>query len=74
MSSIEFLAKRARMVGKGLLDEVPSPCVSVCRVDSATEWCEGCFRTLDEIAAWSRMADEEKKEVWHAIAQRLPPP
>ena len=29
---------------------VPSPCIAVCRMDAATGWCEGCLRTLDEIA------------------------
>lgn len=36
----------------------------------ASELCEGCFRTLDEIAAWSRMGDEGKRAVWALIAQR----
>jgi predicted Fe-S protein YdhL (DUF1289 family) len=67
-----LLAKRARLVCAGLAGDVPSPCLSVCRVGSATELCEGCFRTLDEIAAWSRMGDEAKREVWGLIRQRLP--
>ena len=29
---------------------VPSPCISVCRMDERTGWCEGCLRTLAEIA------------------------
>ncbi|MFO1245275.1 MAG: DUF1289 domain-containing protein [Ramlibacter sp.] len=36
----------------------------------ASELCEGCFRTLDEIAAWSRMGDDDKRAVWALIAQR----
>ena len=34
---------------------VPSPCVSVCLMDPSSDFCNGCFRTLDEIAAWSDM-------------------
>ena len=49
---------------------VPSPCISVCRMDAATGWCEGCFRTLEEIAAWSQMQDADKREVWRLIAKR----
>jgi predicted Fe-S protein YdhL (DUF1289 family) len=71
MAAIDQLAERARLVGAGLAGDVPSPCISVCRVDPATEWCEGCFRTLDEIAAWSRLHDEAKREVWRLIEQRL---
>jgi uncharacterized protein len=71
MPAIDLLAERAREVSAGLEDDVPSPCISVCKLDSATEFCEGCFRTLDEIAAWSRLDDESKRAVWELIAQRL---
>ena len=71
MTACNLLAKRARMVCAGMAGDVPSPCVSICKVDSATEFCEGCFRTLDEIAAWGRLDDETKREVWQLIAQRL---
>jgi uncharacterized protein len=49
---------------------VPSPCLSVCKMDSVTEYCEGCMRTLDEIAAWSTMADDAKRDVWKEIERR----
>ncbi|MBA3771512.1 MAG: DUF1289 domain-containing protein [Ramlibacter sp.] len=65
------LARRARLVGAGLVKDVPSPCVSVCKVCPETELCQGCLRTLDEIAAWSRMDDGARREVWKIIAQRL---
>jgi len=52
-------------------EPVPSPCVSVCRMDAASGLCEGCFRTLDEIAAWSRMDDAAKRAAWTLIAQRI---
>jgi prolyl-tRNA editing enzyme YbaK/EbsC (Cys-tRNA(Pro) deacylase)/predicted Fe-S protein YdhL (DUF1289 family) len=52
--------------------EVPSPCISVCQINAATGSCEGCFRTLDEIAGWSVATPEAKRSVWRAIAQRLP--
>ena len=63
--------QRARLVVAGLGEDMPSPCVSICRMDGTTELCEGCWRTLDEIAAWSRMPDAEKREVWALIAQRI---
>ena len=71
MTALDRLAQRARLVAAGVDAEVPSPCISVCRVDASTEWCEGCLRTLDEIAAWSRLHDAAKREVWRAIEQRL---
>ena len=44
-------------------DDVPSPCINVCRMNEATRLCEGCFRTLDEIACWSGYTREEKLAV-----------
>ena len=49
---------------------VPSPCISVCRIDPATGWCEGCYRTIDEIAHWGLLDDEEKTAVWAQLGRR----
>lgn len=45
-----------------------SPCINVCRMDAATGWCEGCLRTLEEIAAWGGQGDAERC----AVLARLP--
>ena len=52
---------------------VPSPCVNICRIDPYTGACHGCRRTLDEIAAWSRMSDADKRVVWQQLPGREPP-
>ncbi|HLS57117.1 MAG TPA: DUF1289 domain-containing protein [Zeimonas sp.] len=49
---------------------IQSPCVSICRIDPATGLCEGCQRTLDEIAAWGSLGDDAKRAIWSAIEQR----
>jgi len=49
---------------------VPSPCISVCRIDAASGLCEGCLRTLDEIARWGSMSNDARREVWNAIHAR----
>jgi uncharacterized protein len=49
---------------------VPSPCINVCRMDASTGWCEGCLRTIDEIAGWSLFDDDAKRAVWDAIEAR----
>lgn len=36
-----------------------SPCIGICRLD-ARGYCEGCFRTGDEIARWRSMSDAER--------------
>ncbi|HSI56661.1 MAG TPA: DUF1289 domain-containing protein [Ideonella sp.] len=53
-----------------LASPVPSPCTSVCRIGAATGWCEGCQRSLEEIAAWSTMDDEAKRRVWRLLPAR----
>ena len=49
---------------------VPSPCINVCRMNARTGLCEGCLRTLDEIALWSVLEEEDKRAIWAALAQR----
>ena len=49
---------------------VRSPCISVCRMDPATGWCEGCMRTIDEIAAWGSLNEEERRRIWSELAER----
>lgn len=53
---------------------VASPCIDVCRMDAASGLCLGCQRTLDEIAAWSRLDDAAKREVWVRIERRRAEP
>jgi uncharacterized protein len=48
----------------------PSPCINVCRMDPRTGWCEGCLRTIEEIAAWSSASEERKRAVWVEIRRR----
>ena len=57
---------QARHPGPG----VPSPCVSVCELNERDGSCKGCLRTLAEIAAWGRLDDAGKLEVWARIEAR----
>lgn len=68
--AIKTLAARA-MNARATARNLPSPCVSVCRMDPATGWCEGCYRTLGEIRDWGLQDDTAKRQVWAAIAERL---
>lgn len=49
---------------------VASPCISVCVMDEATGWCTGCLRTLDEIALWGMLDNDDKHAVLAAVAAR----
>ncbi len=46
-----------------------SPCIHVCQIKPSTEVCQGCGRTLDEIAYWGSMTEAEKAPVWERIEQ-----
>lgn len=48
-----------------------SPCVGVCVINPQTQLCEGCFRTLDEIASWWDYAPEQKHAVLAELDDRL---
>ena len=65
----ETLAERAVAV-QAMEQDVPSPCSSVCRMDRLSGFCEGCLRTIPEIAGWSKMEDETRRHVWRAIELR----
>lgn len=58
------------MIGQSVDGRVPSPCISVCRIDDASGLCVGCLRTLSEIALWSTMPDDERRDVWARLAER----
>lgn len=73
-SAIERIAARAALVRSSDVfanETPPSPCVSVCRMEMASGLCEGCFRTLDEIGAWTALDDAGKRAVWDSIAARI---
>lgn len=52
---------------------VPSPCISICTIDEATGFCQGCFRTMDEVASWLYFDDTQKLQVLRNIEQRKQP-
>lgn len=49
---------------------VRSPCMSVCRMDAASGLCEGCLRTIGEIAGWADLSAPDRLDVWRRIALR----
>lgn len=49
------------------LPAVASPCVAICRM-SRDGHCEGCGRTLGEIAEWSHASDERRRAILARIA------
>lgn len=50
--------------------EIPSPCVKVCQLNPETGYCVGCLRTIDEIADWLEMTNQEKCALLARLGER----
>ncbi len=68
--AMNLIAARARQI-RAEVKNLPSPCISVCRMSADGGWCKGCFRTRDEIAGWSQATDAGKRAVWTLIEERV---
>ncbi len=68
--AIQSLTARANSVSLAG-ENIPTPCISVCRVNADDGLCEGCFRTLGEISAWGRSTAANKRELWKTIMHRV---
>ncbi|TYO89213.1 DUF1289 domain-containing protein [Oceanicella actignis] len=53
-------------------DEPQSPCVKVCLIHPGAGLCVGCLRSADEIAAWPRMSDDERRALMAELPARRP--
>jgi len=71
--AINQLAARARSMSASDAN-IPSPCISVCRINADSALCEGCFRTLAEISGWSRSSPQAQRQLWQTILQRAAQP
>ncbi len=40
-----------------------SPCNKKCIMDPVTNYCKGCFRTIEEIIQWTHFTIEERNQV-----------
>ena len=49
---------------------IATPCVQVCVVDGASGLCLGCFRTLGEVAGWSRLDDGARATIMADLPRR----
>ena len=47
-----------------------TPCIQICVIDRATGLCEGCRRSLDEIAAWASFGDDTRRRIMAELPRR----
>ena len=52
------------------LPDIPSPCIGICRLDQASGLCQGCLRTVDEIARWPLADNPERLLIVQALRAR----
>lgn len=52
------------------MSDIASPCINVCRMHPVSGVCEGCFRTLAEIAGWGSSSDEDKRRILAWVERR----
>lgn len=58
---------------------VSTPCIQICQIDADSRLCIGCWRSLDEIAAWSSLTEPQRLAVMASLPDRkarftAPPP
>lgn len=63
-------ARRRTRPARTFDTSIPSPCIAVCQIDDATDFCIGCFRSIDEIRDWPIMTADEKTQALARIEQR----
>ena len=49
---------------------VMSPCKSICIMDAKSNLCIGCKRSIDEIARWPMMTDDERRTIVDSLKAR----
>ena len=58
----------------GAVSAASTPCIKVCVIDPQTRLCEGCGRTLAEIAQWSQLREAERLAIMAKLPERLRQP
>lgn len=50
--------------------EIESPCVKLCVVHPEARICVGCYRSIDEIAGWSRLTPDQRRTIMAELPSR----
>lgn len=53
-----------------MIESLETPCIKVCKLDCRTGYCRGCYRTIEEIAAWPGMSRQEKQRIYRLLKRR----
>ena len=50
---------------------IATPCIKVCVVDGESGLCLGCYRTLAEVAGWTKLDDAQRETIMAELPGRL---
>ena len=51
-------------------NSLTSPCISVCEINKATGFCNGCYRTIREIADWPYLDYDQQMILLNNLRKR----
>lgn len=49
---------------------ISSPCIKACMLDPVSKLCEGCGRSLAEIARWGSLSEAERLAIMVTLRKR----
>ena len=52
------------------MEKLVSPCISVCQISQKTGFCDGCFRTRQEIGQWRDLSYQDQKKLIEKLHER----
>ncbi len=52
------------------MDNIESPCISVCRLNVENMLCEGCWRSVEEIRDWATLDRDQRLTVLENLHER----
>jgi predicted Fe-S protein YdhL (DUF1289 family) len=53
------------------MSAISSPCIKACLLDPVSKLCEGCGRSVAEIARWGSMGEAERLAIMARLRERL---
>ena len=51
-------------------DEIDSPCIKLCSIHLVERICVGCYRSMEEIGAWSSLGSEARTKIMAELPSR----
>ena len=51
-------------------DEIDSPCIKICAIHPTERICVGCYRSIEEVAGWSKLSSEQRSTLMKDLPGR----